>query len=137
MRTLFVLFVLCFMPGAACQDAKSIATSGGKALVDCTAKQIAPTLTEFGPVMERVVLDAVDPSGKVNWSPVKDVAKGFTKDIGGCLLADVVARLLAPKADATQNAPLMVDRDSLLSGFAELRTSQFGGATYKTASGEL
>lgn len=139
MRTIFVLFVLLTMPGAACQDVKDTAKGAGKAVVDCTKAELAPTVRELGPVMERVVLDALDPSGKVDWAPVKDVAKGLASDVGRCVLAETIAAFLTRKPDpnAPQSAGVEVNRIELADGFASLRAELWGGARFKTTAGEL
>lgn len=123
-----------------CDKLKSTATLGGKILVDCTKHETARVVDQLAPLAEKILVDAIDPDGKVDWQPVKDLAKGFTADVGGCVLSDVVARALKPSPpdpDAPQSSPLQVDRDALAAGFAELKADLFGGVTFKTASGEL
>ncbi len=77
--------------------------------------------------------------GKVDWASVKSATKGFGVDVGGCVLASVVARALAPKS-ADPNAPaassLEANPDDLRAGFEELRKS-LGGKSFKTSTGTL
>ena len=82
------------------------------------------------------VQSAGNGSGKLDYAPVKDFAKGFASDVTRCAVADAVARLInPPPADpnAPQISPLQVDRDAAIAGFREL----FGGATFRTEAGEI
>lgn len=143
----FLLATTCilFLPAAACRDAadtaKDIGKTGAGILVDCTKAKAGAVATELGGLVEATVLDAVDSDGKVNWTPVKDLAKSFSRDVGWCALSTAVARILAPPAsdpNAPKVAELQIDRAALRTGFAELKTELLGpGVTFKTADGEL
>lgn len=138
MRYVLGFLIVMFCLGAACETAKDAAKGAGKAVVDCTKGHAADTVRELGPVMERVVLDAVNPDGRVNWAPVKEVAKEFTTEVGGCVLAHAVARIMTVvREGGAQSSDLQVNRAQLAEDFAALRVELFGGARFKTAAGEL
>ena len=124
----------------ACTEIKDAARAGASILVDCTKGQAAKVVSELGPTVDSLLLESVDSDGKVDWQPVKDLAKGWTADIGGCVLSDVVARALKPRPEdpnAPKSSPLDLDLDALAAGFAKLRAEQFPGVTFRTSSGEL
>lgn len=105
-------------------------------LIDCTKAQTAKVVGELRPLMGTVIAHAVNGSGKLDYAPVKDFAKGFASDVTRCAVADAVARLInPPPADpnAPQLSPLQVDRDAAIAGLREL----FGGQRFRTAAGDI
>lgn len=146
MRNLFSFLIatvcILFLPAAACGDAaKDAAKTGAGIVVDCTTGEAAKAVHELGPLAEKVVIDAIDPSGKVDWSPVKELGKKFSAQVGGCVLADVIGRVLNPKPD-DPNAPkvggMNVDLAAVRAGFAQTKVELFGdGVTFQTSSGPL
>lgn len=108
-------------------------------IVDCTAKQTHAAVSELRPLGDAMLVNAID-AGKVNWSPVRDLAKGFVTDVGRCVLADAVSRALRPPSNdpnAPKISPLEVDQDALRAGFKQLSADLYGGITFKTDSGSL
>lgn len=137
---LIAITCLLFLPGAACQDVKDAGSGLKSAAVDCTRAETLKVAGELGPVVEHVLTEAVTPDGHIDWAPVKDLAKGFTVDVGGCVLASVVARVLHPapaSPGAPQSSPLAIDREALRAGFGKLKGELFGGVTFRTPDGEL
>lgn len=137
-----VMVILCAIGlgiMAACATMAAEAKHDGRAVVDCTTASAKEAVHEFGPTVDALLAQAVDNDGKVNWDPVKDIAKGFTANLGGCVLADTVARFLHPVQlpGAPKSEPLQVDKAALLSGFDALRSAQYGGKTFVTEHGTL
>lgn len=104
---------------------------------NCLSEAAKARTKEFGPAVKASVLDAYDSSTRqINWAPIKQMALWFTVDSGMCVLANVVADLLAPPPaipGAPQSAPIDIDPTSLRSGFANIA----GGVKYDTAVGPL
>lgn len=118
------------------RESKAVAA----AFADCTKGQAKAAVDELAPLADAALSQAIDPDGKVQWGPIVDWSKRFTTNIGGCVLADAVARALAPPSDdpnAPKSSPLVVDRASLRDGFRALAVERFGGVTFKTANGEI
>ncbi len=140
MRTLFLITVLLTCSALNCDGAKESLKSAAHAVLDCTKGELAPAVRDLAPMAERIVLDAIDPNGAVNWSPVKDYAKGMLTDIGRCAIAEGVARVLRPPVD-DPNAPkvggLAIDATAVRIGFAELKADVFGAVTFQTSAGRL
>jgi hypothetical protein len=125
---------------AACSWLKSQGDIAKAAVVDCTTSTAHDAISQFGPALDAQLVQATDPNGKVNWQRMKDLSKGLRAELGGCVLATVVAHELAPdKPDpnAPKSSPLELDATSLRQGFDDIRRAQFHGATFKTDSGLL
>jgi hypothetical protein len=142
MRSLIVLLLLSWFVIVACacgwlsKETKAVAAD----IVDCTTASAKKTVTELGPMADAMLLSAVDAQSKIDWNPITDLAKKFSADVGGCVLADAVARALKPTPadpNAPKSSPLEVDRVSLRSGFVDLKAKLFPGKTFKTAAGDL
>lgn len=131
--------VLELVAFAGCSWLKSEASDAKSAFVDCTKAESVRAVHELGPVVDVVLAQAVAPDTKVSWQPLKDLAKGTTAELFGCVLADVVARNMKPpsEAGAPKAGQLAIDHDSLVAGFRELAIAQWGGATFKTPNGAL
>lgn len=125
---------------AACGWMKNTAHDVATSIVDCTKGEAKKAATELGPVVDILLIQAVDGNSKVDWAPVRDVAKRFSADVGGCVLADAVARALKPRSEdpqAPKISPLEVDRASLREGFRALSVELWKGASFKTDEGTL
>lgn len=139
MRTLlsrlFVFAALATFLLVGCGSLRSAGDAAKSALVDCTKHETAKVVGELRPLMGTVIAHAVNDAGKLDYGPVRDLAKGFVSDVSRCAVADAVARLLDPPDDpaAPKNEPLRVDVDAARAGFAEL----FGGQRFKTERGEI
>lgn len=131
-----ILFGLTFC-GCGCNTLKDEARATGKTLVDCTRATALQAIVEYGPTVEQVILDSVAGDGKVDVDRVKSVAKSYASDAARCVLAATVARLTSPPApsspDAPHAEPLALDRAALAAAWTDIRTTQFGGATFKLA----
>lgn len=124
----------------ACGSLRSGARGLAAGLVDCTKTETAKVVGELGPVVDAAMINAVGSDSKLDWTPIRDLTKGFSADVGGCVLADAVTRALKPRAEdpqAPRSSPLEVDRDSLRDGFAALSAERFGGQKFHTAGGDL
>lgn len=123
-----------------CSWLKSEGDAAKAAVVDCTTSTAHDAIKQFGPILDALLVQAADPNGKVNWTPVKDLGKGLGAELGGCVLATVVAHELAPAKpdpDAPKASPLELNAASLRDGFDEIRRAQFHGASFKTDHGVL
>lgn len=135
--SLIVLFLVgaVAIGSSGCGWLKSESASAGKAAVSCLSSTAKSQITQYGPVVEKVVVDSIDSSTRqVDWAPVKSLTKNFAMNAGMCVLADVVGRLMAPKAagsGAPQTAPVDVDTATLLAGFRDVA----GGKAYETQYG--
>lgn len=122
-----------------CSSVKNAAHGVASSVVDCTKRETANTVHDLRPLGDAMLSNALA-DGKVDWGPVRDVAKGFATDVGRCVLADAVSRALAPrKADpnAPKISPLEVNPDELRAGFRQLAGDLYGGASFKTEAGSL
>ncbi len=84
-----------------------------------------------------MIFDLVAGDGKVDVDRVKSVATSYASDAARCVLASTVQRLLKPPAataGAVQSSPLELDRTALGAAWDDIRSTQFGGATFKLAS---
>lgn len=119
-------------------------------VVDCTVGVARQHSDEYGSLVEAVLRAATDAEGAVDWATVRAAVGGFGKETGGCVLATVVARLIALGGEDARNslsssapspAPPRSSRESarliLLDGFNEIRSSVLGSARFRTSSGEL
>lgn len=137
---LVVIVIPALVAIAACGWLGSETKATAKDLVDCTKGEAKQVTAELGPVVDVLLVNAIDPSSKVQWAPIEDIAKKFSADVGGCLLADAVTRALAPApADpaAPKSSPLVVDQASLRDGFAAYKARTFPGKAFKTDHGAL
>lgn len=124
----------------ACSWAKGQEQIAKTATVDCTKSTAHDAVTQFAPILDALLVQATTPDGKVQWGPLEDLTKNLGAELGGCVLAEVVAHELAPQAPATgapKAAILVLDPGSLRAGFEQIRTKRFGGATFKLDSGPL
>lgn len=145
MRNLFSFLIatvcILFLPAAACGEAaRDVAKTGASVLIDCTAGELGKTAGELAPMAEKIVLDAIDSTGKVNWDPVKEYGKGLATDVGKCVLAEGIARALAPKPadpNAPKSADVVVDADAVKAGFANTVRQLYGDVTFQTSAGVL
>lgn len=137
--TLMTACVLCLaVPG--CAWLKSEGDVAKAAVIDCTTATAHDAIKQFGPILDALLVQATDPNGKVNWTPVKDLGKGLGTELGGCVLATVVAHELAPDKpgpNAPKSSPLELNAASLREGFDDIRRAQFHGASFKTDHGVL
>lgn len=124
-----------------CQQLKSAAQEGKALVVDCTKAEAVRAITELGPLVEETLIDAILPDAKVTLDPLKSAAQRWTADIGGCILADIVARAqrepdsdpAAPKSSTL--TPLQTHRDDLRKAFDEFKAARFSGVTFQLANG--
>jgi hypothetical protein len=113
-------------------ESKAVASD----VVDCTKATAVGAIKEFGPAIDALLLYATGANGVVSADAVKDAGKGFAKEIGGCVLADSIARALKPSLpdpNAPKSSPLVADPDSLRRALATLQP----GVKFHTASGDL
>ena len=93
----------------------------GGAVIDCLGanrSQIDSILTELSPLLT---------TGRPDWSAIYQRAKGAGRDIGGCVIAELVQNYLggtrAPEAAEGWNAHEALEK---------FRREEAGGATFKT-----
>jgi hypothetical protein len=101
------------------------------ATIDCLGEhrpQIDELLTELTPL---VFLQSPD------WSAVYQRAKQAGKDVGGCVIAELVQRYLAPAPGTGRTAPSIEASWPAHDALERFRRDEAGGATFHTAYGEL
>lgn len=121
---------------AGCAWTKTETKALASDVVDCTKAEAATAITEFGPAIDALLVFVTGGDGKVDGAQLAAAGKGFARELGGCVVADAVARALKP-APADPNAPkaspLVADAISLHAALARL----YPGAKFHTPSGDL
>lgn len=134
--TLLIVIAIAAWPIAmlaSCSSMKSGATSAASSFVDCTKEGVRESVTELRPVGMSLIANSVT-NGKVDYGQVRDLAKGFATDVARCMVADAIARLVAPPAaGAPKVAPFDVD-PVVARGFVK---ELYGGIKFKTEAGDL
>lgn len=137
LRLGLVVFVAGFgviVIGCAWFKSESKAVAGD--VVDCTKTTAAGAIKEFGPAIDALLVYATGGNGTINSDAIKDAGRGFAKEVGGCVVADAIARALRPPAadpNAPKASPLEAAPDSLRATLAEL----YPGQHFKTVNGTL
>jgi hypothetical protein len=132
--------VLVLTACSSCSWLKSEAKATAGNVVDCTTASAKDAVTQYGPLMADVLVQATSDTGAVDWSRIKSTAKSLALETGACVLASTVARYLAPhtgSADAPQSEGLVVDATSLKLGWEQARNELYGGRQFKTEAGLL
>lgn len=125
-----------------CGQFKSVSNVGKALLVDCAEPATLAVVNQIGPLVENMLIDNVDGEGHINFDPVLEVGSRWTAEVGGCILADVVARAMTPPSEdpkapkASTASPLQLHREDLRTGFEQFKSSRFGGVTFVLASGQ-
>lgn len=122
--------------GCTAADRRAIADNA----IDCTKGAAASVVKQFAPTLDALLVSSIGGDGKVDRAELKEATRGFAKDVGMCVLADVVARALKPAPtdpNAPRSSPVEADRADLRAAFDELRAELGGNATYTTAGGTL
>lgn len=104
------------------------AVTGGAIVIDCLKEDQAELVALVGSLW------SVFASGG-SWNDVKDSAIGAGKTLGGCALAEVVQKYLAPPRGRAAPAP--EQGRAARRALEEFRDEQAGGATFKTQAGHL
>jgi len=108
-------------------------------IVDCTTGTAKQAVDELAPVVDVVVSQSINASGRVEPGPVRDIAKQFATSISRCVLADSFSRLIngVLRVGGPQGADQAVDRDAARATFRALSVELFNGQTFKTSSGGI
>lgn len=110
-------------------------------VVDCTTVTAKKHAAEYGALLEAALRAATSPDGRVDWAAIRAAAASFSAETGGCALAAVIQRLLAPPAPTAPAAfaqlPPPLDAAALRDGFAELERELWGGRKFRTELGML
>jgi hypothetical protein len=140
MKKLILISFITFAVVASCQCAattKVLDFAGD--VVDCARAADPKASAELGPLIEALLLQTV--TGKdLDWNAVKQLALNFSPELGGCLIAEATARLLAPRAPdpaAAKSGGVVLDPGALRAGFRELAAARFGGLRFATHGGVL
>ena len=129
---LFVLLLLMICPG--CSWFKGEAKHAGANIVDCTTDKAQSAIRQFAPTVEQLVVNTVDAAGHADWNMIESATKDFAADVGGCVLAATVTRLLAEAHQSgVMSEPLAIDRAELAHRWDQLRLQRYGGALFKGA----
>jgi len=109
------------------------------AVVDCTTSAARDAISQYGPILDALLVQYTQPDGKVNWAPLEDTTKSLGLQVGSCVLASVVAQELAPKsaAGAPKSGALFLDASSLRAGFEKIRRERYQGFRFRLDGGVL
>lgn len=125
---LFALGLLLGMAIPACSG--PIVKSSATSVVDCSLVAIGEHASE----LEAAIRDATNMDGSIDWTKARDAVKRLGWDVGGCAMAAVIAKLLAPSTGA-RLAP-SPDPDEVRSEWNLIRHEVLGGRSYRLASGQ-
>jgi len=127
-----LMLVLCGVVG--CGALKDAAKDARVALVDCTTAQAAQLIDEFSPTVAEVIEAARGQDGQIDWSQVRASLKHFGIRTGACVVADLVAGVLAGKQPFGGVVFSPVEASE---GFAFLRKVLWRDAQFKTEAGTI
>lgn len=133
------IVVLAFALVASCSKLEHVGNVGKEIVVDCTKTEAVRASSELGPLVDGLLYSHADSTGRIDWAPLKDAAKRWSVELGGCVLADAVSRVLRPPApdpNAPQLSPVMLDLADLRAGFALFKAQHFGGVVFVVKNGE-
>lgn len=133
---LFIVFVVFGLLLTSCGATQTAIANTKHDVIDCTTKEAVSRIGEFGSMVDDVLVNATAGDGSLDKDRVKSAVKGFATDSARCVLADAIARALAPKADdpnAPKSSPLETDPAALRALLDELGD----GKTYHTPNGTL
>lgn len=131
-----LIFLAFFALIVGCAWFKSESKAVASDVVDCTVSTATSNIKQFGPVLDALLVYATDGGGKINGDAVKAATTGFAKEVGGCVLADTIARALKPAPtdpNAPKSSPLVADPSSLRATLAGL----YPGVRFHTAAGDI
>lgn len=141
-RVIFQLALVCSIGWLlfGCSWLKDEATTIKDGVVDCTKAESAKVVHDLGPLAEVALVQAIGPDNKVDWKPIEALFKGAAVDVGGCVLAAAVQKILippTPQANAPKSEPIAVDKAALIGGWRAFATGHFAGAVFRTVDGDL
>lgn len=141
-RLLALMPIAMLALAASCGWLTSETKRAKDAVVDCTKPDLSKLVDQFAPATERVIPDAVDGSGGIDWEPVREATKAYVGEVGGCVMASAIQRVLtlantAVGSASPQSAGLQVNPALITNQWEGLRKAKFEGARYKTSAGEL
>lgn len=140
MKKLFLVSFVTLAALASCECAstqKALEFAGD--VVDCARQADPKAAAELGPLVEALLLQTVTGS-QLDWTAVKALAKDFSPELGGCLIAEATARLLNPRAPlpgAPKSGGVVLDPVALRAGFRELAAARFNNLKFATVGGVL
>ncbi|HWU86215.1 MAG TPA: hypothetical protein VN253_03025 [Kofleriaceae bacterium] len=141
MLTVAMIVATIISAAAGCSSVRDASREVASDVVDCTTVHVHEHASQYGALLEAALLAATQLDGSVDWAPIRTVAKSFAAETGGCVLAGVVQRALAPRPPPAtvlpQVAPLVPNPASVRAGFDELRREQFNGRRFRTDLGVL
>lgn len=131
---LLPLIAIAMLIGCAWFTSERKAVAGD--VIDCTKAEAKNAITEFGPAIDALLVLATGGDGNIDTAQLGNAAKNFGKAVGGCVVADAVARALKPApADpsAPKSSPLVADPVSLRNALAAL----YPKTKFHTANGDI
>lgn len=138
------MFLIALVAGilTGCAWLKSTAHDAKQAIEDCTTAERSKAIDEFTPVVEPVIVGAIDAArgadGSIDWAKFKADAKstalGALKETGACVAANIFASWIAGKKSLTGPE---IDPDEASAAFAALRSELWPGVSFKTEAGTL
>lgn len=128
------LIALLVLILSGCSWFRSEAKHAGYTTIDCTTSKAKDAIKQFAPTVEQLIVNTIDTAGRADWNMVESATKDFAADVGGCVLAATVSRLLAEAQQAgVMSAPIEIDHTDLARRWEQLRASRYGGALFKGA----
>ena len=115
---------------AACGWLKSETKQTATDVIDCTTAKALELAKEFGPTVDQVLTSYLSDTGTIDRASLKALAKSYATDGARCVLARAVARLLEPRGQDSQSAPLPIDTADVAAAWAEVRRDELGGKTF-------
>lgn len=128
------LLMLMLLSSPCCSPASNLGDNARSAAVDCTTSQIGRVIGEFSGPVSQAIASARDGSGHVDWTAVKASVTSLGKDVGACVLADVIAGYASGKRSLSG---VTIAPEEARRGFGLVRDSLWPGVSYKTSAGVL
>jgi hypothetical protein len=132
-----IIALAIVLVAAGCGWLKSTSRAVADDVVDCTRAEAVRAAGELGPAIRPLVVSAVA-GERPDWSQLRGLAKSWSVELGGCVLANVVTDLEAAVRGAPKTHSQQLDPAALHAGARALLVERFGNArTFKTATGSL
>lgn len=115
---------------AGCSGSGRAIRGAAGSVVDCTTERALELAKEYGPSVELALRSQLSDTGKINRDGLRALAGGFATDLGRCVLAREVAKLLQPRGSDSQSTPLPIDPADVRAAWDEVRGAELGGKTF-------
>lgn len=133
----FLLAVGMAATSTSCSSAQRVRDAAVDVAVDCTGATVRSHLDQYGSLLEKAVRDALRSDGTVDGDALRDAAKGLAIETGGCVLVQVVARVLGALPHYRATAEAYDPATRLREAWEAIRAEQFGGRRFRVDGGEV